>query len=300
MENKDPDSKLNKFLQEEKRFIEDLKGIDLDRNWERFQQSVHAGSDRASVFRFSQNTRILLRIAAAVVLLLAVSATLYITTVLPSHHLIHASAESSHMEITLSEGTQISLNQGAVLSYPKKLKPRIREVTLSGEAFFNVSKVKNSRFYVKVGTITVQVTGTQFNIREVPPGDIEVSVVEGEVLIYETGKRDRAVRIAAGERSVYTAEQGGFENEHLDSENFLFWKTGTLAYRDTPLEVVFEEIGNYFHREIIIKDPELLKERWNSTHQGQQLDEIIGELCIYFNLECIERNDSILVQRRQP
>lgn len=297
MENKNPDSRLNKFLEEEKIYLEDLKKIDLDRNWERFQQSVNAGSDRVPVYRFNQNFRILLRIAAAVVLLLAVSATLYITTVLPSNHIIQARAEPSHMEITLSEGTQISLNRGAVLSYPERLKRRIREVTLSGEAFFDVSKVKNSRFDVKVGTMTVQVTGTQFNIREVPQGDIEVSVVEGEVLFYETGKRDQAVPIAAGQRSVYVAEQGEFENEPLNSENFLFWKTGTLAYKDTPLEVVFEELGSYFNRTIAVKDSAIMLNRWNSIHKGQQLDEIMEELCIYFNLECIDRNDTILVQR---
>lgn len=300
MERKNPDSNLNNFFHQEKRFLKDLEAIDLEKNWKRFQQSVHAESARVPVHQFNQNSRFILRIAAVAVLLLAVSATLYITTVLPSKHMIRARAETSHMEITLSDGTQIALNQGAVLSYPEKLRRRGRTVILSGEAFFDVSKVKNSRFYVDLGKMTVQVTGTAFNIREEPSGDIEVSVVEGEVIFYETGKRDQAIQITAGQRVVYQADKGEFDNEQFTSENFLFWKTGTLVYRATPLEAVFKELGNYFHRTIVVKDPSILNDNWSSVHRGRQLDEIMEELCVYFELEYINRNDTILVQRKHP
>ena len=300
MEKINPDSKLNTFLKEEKIFLEDLEAIDLDKNWERFQQSVHAAPGRVPAYRFSQNYRLLLRIAAAVVVILAFSATLYIMTGLPSHHMIQARAEPSHMGITLSEGTQIALNQGAVLSYPERLNRRNRTVYLKGEAFFDVSKVKNSRFSVEVGAMTVQVTGTAFNIREDNSGNIEVSVVEGGVLFYENGKRDNAIRIAAGQKSTYQVEMGEFDNEPFTSENFLFWKTETLAYRDTPLEIVFDELEKNYNRAIVVKDSLILQERWNSLHSGQQLDEIMEELCIYFDLECIKQNDTILVQRKHP
>ncbi|MGW8316484.1 MAG: FecR family protein [Bacteroidales bacterium] len=300
MEKKDPDIKLNKFLEEEKRFLEDLKSIDLEKNWERFQHSVQAGSARTAMHPVHKKYRFILRIAAAVALLLAVSATLYITMVLPSRQMIQARAEPSHMEITLSEGTQIALNQGAVLGYPERLGRRIRRVILSGEAFFDVSKVKNSRFYVEVGTATVLVTGTQFNIREDASGNIEVSVVEGEVLFYENGRRDQAVRIAAGERSIYQAEWGEFHNEQIGSGNFLFWKTGTLVYKDAPLQVVLEDLERHFNRTIMVKDSGILQNRWNSEYRGLQLDDIIGDLCMYFDLEYTDHNDTLLLERKHP
>lgn len=298
MVKKNPDSKLNTFLQEEKKFLEDLEAIDLGKNWERFQRSVHSAPERDTAYRFSQNHRFLLRIAAAIVAIMAFSATLYIITGIPSHHMIQACAEPSHMGITLSEGTQIALNQRAVLSYPERLNRRNRTVYLKGEAFFDVSKVKNSRFSVEVGAMTVQVTGTAFNIREDHSGNIEVSVVEGEVLFYENGKRDNNIRIAAGQKSTYQVDMGQFDNEPFASENFLFWKTETLAYKDTPLWLVFDELEKNYNRTIVVKDSQILQNRWNSLHSGQQLDEIMEELCIYFDLECIEQNDTILVQRK--
>lgn len=300
MENKNPDRKLNKFFQEEKRYLEDLKKIDLDKNWNRFNRTLTEKSSRVRVIPFSNKYRVLIRTAAAAILILVVATTLYFTTYLPSQHIIRAHAEPGHTDIRLSDGTDISLKEGAVLSYPERLKRRTREVTLSGEAFFDVKQAEKSPFFVYAGGMTVRVVGTAFSIRQDTGGSIEVAVIEGEVLYYVSGMEDEAVRIPAGQKSVYHTEQKLFETEETASENFLFWKTGTLAYEDTPLQIVFEELELYFNRAIVAKDESILQERWNSVHQGEQLTEIMKELCIYFDLEFVEMNDTLLVQREHP
>lgn len=299
MEMQDPDIKLNKFLEEEKSYLEDLKMVDLEKNWDRFQRSIEAKSSTVPVYPFGRKYRFLFRATAAAILLLVVATTLYITTYLPSNQIIQARAEPGHTDIRLSDGTDVSLNIGAVLNYAEKLNRRVREVTLSGEAFFDVRHAEKSPFYVYVGEMTVQVVGTSFNIREVASGNIEVAVTEGEVLFYESGNEDEAIRITTGQRGVFQVEQHIFEIAETTSDNFLFWKTGTLAYKDTPLPVVFEELEFNFDREITVKDSVILKSRWNSIHKGQQLNEIIEELCLYFDLESILLNDTILIQRKQ-
>ena len=241
--------------------------------------------------------RFLITAAAAVILLLIVATTLYFTTYLPSHHMMEARAEPGYTDILLSDGTSISLNEGAVLNYPEKLKRRVREVTLSGEAFFEVRRAEKCPFYVYVGEMTVRVTGTSFNIREDVSGDVEVAVIEGEIFFYESGREDEAIRLTEGQKSVFRFNQQVFETKETTSDNFLFWKTGTLAYEDTPLQIVFEELGSYFNRKIIVEDPGILQNRWYSTHKGQTINEIIDELCLYFDLEWTEINDTILVQR---
>jgi len=51
-------------------------------------------------------------------------------------------------------------------------------------------------------------------------------------------------------------------------------------------------------KEIIVPDSHILQNRWNSTHEGQSLHEIVGELCEYFDLEYSEKNDTIRIQRK--
>ena len=110
----DPNIKLKEFLEKEKSYLEDLKKIDLDKNWKKFQKTLKSKSSRDMISPFSDKFRLLFRIAAAVILLLAVSAILYFTSYLPTHHIVQVHAEPGHMDIRLSDGTDIALNEGAM------------------------------------------------------------------------------------------------------------------------------------------------------------------------------------------
>ena len=295
MEMQDQEDRLKGFFEKEKIYLEELKEVDLVKNLARFQQTLKERSPQVVDYPSRPKYWYLFRAAAAVILLLMLVTTLYFITYLPMNHMVRACAEPGHTDLMLSDGTAISLNEGAVLNYPEKLKRQVREVTLSGEAFFEIKKAEKSPFYIYVGETTVLVTGTSFNIKEDAFGSIEVTVIEGAVLFYESGRKEEAIRITAGQKSVYRADQDIFETDKTASENFLFWKTGTLVYKDTPLSVVFEELESFFNRKIVVEDPEILKNRWYSTHQDQTLNEIIDELCLYFDIECIEMNDTLLI-----
>lgn len=53
------------------------------------------------------------------------------------------------MDITLPDGTKVCLNAGAILDYPMKFSRNSREVTISGEAWFDVAHNKAKPFIVK-------------------------------------------------------------------------------------------------------------------------------------------------------
>ncbi len=290
--------KLESFLEEEKGFLEDLKNVDVEKNWKRFLQSTAQEPPMLRTYPFGQRFRLLTRIAAAVLLLLVATATLYFTVKRPSHQLIQVRAGLHNMEILLSDGTVITMNEGAVLTYPKKLNRRSREVTLDGEAYFQVERAEKSPFYIYIGDMTVKVVGTSFNLRKDASGRIELSVVRGVVLFYETGDHDEAIRVMAGQRCVFNHATGEVNTASIQSDNYLFWKTQKLIYRDESLAYVFKELEVLFKKRMIISDPLILQNRWTSTYEGQTLNEILDELCLYFDLEYITKNDTVFIQRK--
>jgi transmembrane sensor len=298
MEKNDPDMKLESFLEEEKVFLEDLKNVDVEKNWKRFLQSAGQESPMLRTYPFGRKLRLLTRIAAAVALLLAVTAIIYITTQRPVHQLIQARAGLHNMEIFHSDGTIITLNEGAVLTYPEKLNRRSREVTLDGEAYFQVERAEKSPFYIYIGDMTVKVVGTSFNLRKDASGSIELSVVHGVVLFYETGDQDEAIRLMTGQRGVFNHATGELSTASIQSDNYLFWKTQKLIYRDESLDSVFKELEVLFKKRMIIADSLILQNRWTSTHEGQTLNEILDELCLYFDLKYIPKNDTVFIQRK--
>jgi ferric-dicitrate binding protein FerR (iron transport regulator) len=162
-----------------------------------------------------------------------------------------------------------------------------------------VERAERSPFYVNIGDMTVKVVGTSFNLKEGEQGRIELWVVQGDVLFYVTGNQDETIRLTAGQRCLFDPQTGKYQTDTIPSNNYLYWKTRRLTYRNESLDSVFQELEVIFKKEIIVSDSLILQNRWNSTHEGQDLNEIVGLICEYFELEYTEKEDTISIQRKQ-
>ena len=67
-------------------------------------------------------------------------------------------------QVVLPDGSKVWLNASSSLYFPTAFTGNIREVVLTGEAYFEVAKNKEKPFRVKVGSMQVNVLGTHFNI----------------------------------------------------------------------------------------------------------------------------------------
>jgi ferric-dicitrate binding protein FerR (iron transport regulator) len=93
----------------------------------------------------------------------------------------------SKSSVILPDGSTVILNSGSKLKYSTNFDAQnSRDVSLEGEAFFNVKKNKHRPFYVSVAGIKVKVLGTSFNIKAYPDEkNIETTLVTGSVEIYK-------------------------------------------------------------------------------------------------------------------
>jgi len=87
-------------------------------------------------------------------------------------------------KILLSDGTIVWLNADSRLSYPDNFMRETREVELEGEAYFNVTKMRNKIFVVKTSDVNVKVYGTEFNIKSYPEENaIQTTLVKGSLAV---------------------------------------------------------------------------------------------------------------------
>ncbi len=87
--------------------------------------------------------------------------------------------------VTLNDGSSIFLNPNSKISYAQNFNQgNIREVYLSGEAFFEVAKNPNKPFLVYANELIAKVLGTSFNVRAyVDEKDVIVKVRTGRVAV---------------------------------------------------------------------------------------------------------------------
>ncbi len=88
-------------------------------------------------------------------------------------------------EVILPDGSKVYLNKHSSLIYPEKLEGQTREVTLNGEAFFEIQKNEARPFLVKSGQTITKVVGTSFNVNNTDSSTVIVTVVTGKVILYD-------------------------------------------------------------------------------------------------------------------
>ncbi|MCH5686629.1 FecR domain-containing protein [Niabella sp. W65] len=116
-------------------------------------------------------------------------------------------ARGRQYQLVLADGTKVWLNAASSIKYPVAFSGKERNVTVSGEAYFEVSKNPHQPFTVTVnnGATTVQVLGTHFNINAYADEPaITTTLLEGRVKI-STGSESKLLKV--GQQAQTKAEQ---------------------------------------------------------------------------------------------
>ena len=86
--------------------------------------------------------------------------------------------------VNLPDGSKVWLNAGSSLKYPTQFSDKQRVVSMQGEAYFEVESDKEHPFIVKTKQLTVEATGTAFNVNAYAPDHVAaVTLVKGKVAV---------------------------------------------------------------------------------------------------------------------
>ena len=144
----------------------------------------------------------------------------------------------------LPDGTEVTMNANSRLQYAPDWKAGAdREVWVSGEAFFHVSKTpEKSRFIVHLDHGDVIVTGTRFNVVN-RPGKENVMLEEGSVTL--RASCGKVINMQPGDFIALDKDQA--ENEKVRPDSLMAWRKRELFFDNTPLRdlvnIVYEQYG---------------------------------------------------------
>ncbi|MEM7654741.1 MAG: FecR domain-containing protein [Bacteroidota bacterium] len=157
---------------------------------------------------------------------------------------------------TLSEGTKVILNANSSLTY---VPNRPREVQLTGEAYFEVSKQPKTgaHFLVKTEDLTVRVLGTVFNVN-CRNQATKVYLEEGQVKLEWGDQQQETVDMVPGDLVSYSSTNQEFlKEQQVNALASTSWKEGTLIFRDTPLVEVLRDLTEIYGVEFRVEEERL-------------------------------------------
>lgn len=164
--------------------------------------------------------------------------------------------------IVLSDGTKVWLNAGSQLIYPAVFVNDTREVSLVGEAFFDVTKNPEKPFVVKASDVHVQVLGTRFDVSAYPEDKVIQTVLEeGKInLKYEgTGlfKRDHVVEMIPNQMVEFDRSSHETTSSVVNAGKYVSWKDGMLEFEKVDLNKALKQIERFYNVNIGIDDQQI-------------------------------------------
>jgi transmembrane sensor len=109
----------------------------------------------------------------------------------------------SKSNIQLPDGSSVWLNAGSRLTYDSLYGTSLREVTLSGEAYFDVVRNPNKPFIIHTGKINIRVLGTIFNVKSYPgERTIETSLIKGTIEVSFPSQPSKKIILKANQKLV--------------------------------------------------------------------------------------------------
>jgi len=165
--------------------------------------------------------------------------------------------------LTLIDGTEVELNSNSIVSFNNSTISKQRDITLTGEAFFDVSHNKERPFVVKASDVMITVLGTEFNISNYSVNDfVRTTLVDGSVKISNSNEK---VVLTPGDQATIIKGDKRINVQQADIQVSVAWMSGRMVFRNETLEVLIPKLNRWFGVKFIIENESLKKSRFTGT-----------------------------------
>jgi len=181
-------------------------------------------------------------------------------------------------EVQLSDGTVVHLNAGTSLRYPVQfVKNKNREVYLTGEAYFNVSKDKAHPFTVNTQEMNVEVLGTKFNVDSYSNNSsTDVVLVEGKVSLYKGQKiNQNQIYLTPGLKGSTQKGQTEIKTEQVNTDYYTDWVKGSLVFKNASFDDIIKKLERRYNVTFINKNKTLGREIFNARFDNEPIEVVL-------------------------
>ena len=201
--------------------------------------------------------------------------------------------------ITLPDSTKVWLNSDTKISYPADYGLKERNVTLVGEAYFEVAKNPDKRFIVEAKGMQVEALGTSFNVNAYQNDNkIIASLFSGSVRV----SYDRHVAILKPHESVkvdlLNRSFARYKDESM--QNIALWRKNEITFDGESLEEITHIMSRLYNTTICIEDESLKKVCYIGTIRNNNLENFIDIINLTTPVVYENKGDTVFLRKRVP
>jgi len=275
------------------------------------------GTPRRNIYRWS---------AAAAILLLALGTYLYKTKEqphgqIPVNYREVAAKYGTRSYIELPDGSRLWLNAGSKVRYADGFASGTRELTLDGEAFFDVKHDPGQPFIIHTHGLDVKVLGTSLNVKAYT-GDsiVEATLIQGKAQIELPGSPGQAIMLRPGEKVTMLSGVAKDSEQHPDQATATAtapaefsrhavttdstyktiietsWVEDKLVFRNKPFREVAAQLERWYNIRFHFANQNYLNDKLTGYFKDQPIKNVMDGLQLSLGFHYEIAGDSILIK----
>ncbi len=260
---------------------------EIDARWQRFKKNLIT-EDKVADLPAIKRRNMAWFAAASVFVVFSVCVALFMRKSIDSASALLAQVQTpakATRQLTLPDGTKVWLNAKSNLIYDKKkFGVKLREVSLVGEAFFDVKKDKKHPFVVNTASLHLRVLGTAFNVRAFSnEKKSEAALVHGSIEVTLVNNPDKKIILKPSEKIIVRNS-----NELAEAESLR--KTGA---RERMMSIPLITLSNIHYKD---EDPLPVEAQWiekKLAFESETFDDIAARMERYYNVNINFEDESL-------
>jgi ferric-dicitrate binding protein FerR (iron transport regulator) len=179
----------------------------------------------------------------------------------------------------LPDSSQVWLNASSTLEFPEHFRTDKREVSLSGEAYFDVRHSDMAPFIIHTGKISTTVLGTSFNIKAYPDRQhIIVSVSTGKVKVSYNNLS--LATLVKGQQIKVDSRLNTVEEKKIAPAEVAAWQMGNMSYDDEAFGDIVADLERLYNVRIRIDNDAIRTLKVSTSFRREiGIEEALQVLC---------------------
>ncbi len=200
-------------------------------------------------------------------------------------------------KISLPDNSIISLNQNAEITYGNSLfKSFNREITLKGEAYFEIQKSEGAKFTVHTPDYDITVLGTKFNVNTLK--NKAVVLTEGKINLSGFQNSNLEFSLIPGDIVEYDAQKSKFVKRQINTNIYTSWLHDKLEFDNFNLEELSKLLELRYNKSLVVKDTALIKTHISGTAPSDDIELIIRALETILDTKIIRNQNQLIINNK--
>jgi len=226
-------------------------------------------------------------------------------------------------KVVLPDGSQVWLNAGSNLDYNNStFNNELREVSLNGEAYFDVTKNPDKPFIIHTNKMDIKVLGTVFNVRSYSNEKIaEAALIKGSIEVTLKDRKDQKIILKPNEKISISNEEPKTEkkpekitsvkadpvripqfevndlkpNPTYNIIGEIAWTQNKLFFEDEIFEDIVLRMEKWFGKKVTIANESLKNVRYTGNFENETMEEVLSYLKLSRSFSFRIGNDNVVI-----